>query len=556
MSILTGCAQQKKYVSYTVKRGETIKSIAKDNGMKSKDLLRLNPDVSKRPAENTVIIIPNKNYNPDAEEVTGKTTHRVLRQENLFSISQKYGITVDALKEANDLIGNSISVGRVLIIPAKENVDLEEIQEVAIDSTLITHTVVKDDTIYNLTKLYEITEDELMEMNPTLVDGLNLGMVLIVGRISEETEEDLNRFKDSITDKQLNILLMLPYKLKDTTSVETLFEKRNSLLNIVTDFHSGALIAIDSLRSQGMYVNIDVVDTENNNNKIAAILRETDFDEYDAVIGPLFLKNAKTVSRSVSIPVIAPIFSKTQTTVSDNNLVKVAPNKELLESKVMDYMLENYHGEKIIVTGDASTATSSNIARVVAKLKSHDSINDVTVIRQEEGYIKKEKFIEAIDTVQYKNWVLLVGDDNITTADVVNNLGVMPLELRDIRLFSFAMGTNFNNVSNTHLVRLNFTYSDEEFIDELSVKTRSFERMYKAKNYVRPSYYATKGFDVTYDALLRLSTYDSFNEGAEAGVSERVLTKFDYTKRWFGSTENLGVYLLQYQEGLELKVIE
>ena len=67
ISILVFCAftlvaQQKKYVSYTVKKGETMKSIAKDYDASTRDLLRLNPDIGRKPKANTVIIVPNKNY--------------------------------------------------------------------------------------------------------------------------------------------------------------------------------------------------------------------------------------------------------------------------------------------------------------------------------------------------------------------------------------------------------------------------------------------------------------------------------------------------------------
>ena len=47
--VASSCAQQKKYISYTVKSGETMKSIANQLNMKTKDLLRLNPDVGRRP---------------------------------------------------------------------------------------------------------------------------------------------------------------------------------------------------------------------------------------------------------------------------------------------------------------------------------------------------------------------------------------------------------------------------------------------------------------------------------------------------------------------------
>lgn len=543
-------AQQKKYISYTVKPGETMKSIAKDNSMKQKDLLRLNPAVSKKPKANTVIIIPNRNYVEGAENNEG--LHTVQRKETLFSIAQKYGVSVESLRKVNNLTGNNLSTGRIIQIPSAS--DEELIVEEEIDPNAIMHLVVKDDTVYNLTKLYEITEEELLGMNPSLSEGLKLGMNLKVGEISEEeSAEDLNLFVGEITDKQLNVLLMLPYKLNAIDVDDEEFEWDNRLLNIVTDFHSGAVIAIDSLRRQGMQVRVESVDTENSASKVSSILDSYDFNEVDAIVGPLFMNKAKQVSKTVNnIPVIAPIFSKSQATVSDNNLVKVAPNKNLLEERMITHLMETYTNEKVIIIGDNSSASAVKINNLTAKLKTNDSLDEVVVLKPIGGYIAKDRFIEVIDTIQKKNWVLLVSVDNIVTNDVVNNLGTMQLENRDIQLFATQKGNNFKDVSNSHLARLNFTYVTTEFNQVTSVENRSFQKMYKQKYHIRPSEYANRGFDVMYDTLLRLSNADDFTEGTKLGISERVMTKFDYNKRLFGSTENHGVFLLQYQNNLDL----
>ena len=563
LMVFTACGQQKKYVSYTVKKGETLKSIAKDNGIKTKDLLNLNPDVSRKPSANTVIIIPNnKKKSSDIKTADSKgLTHKVKRKETLFSIAKKYNVTVDELKKENDLNGNRLSVGRIIYIPeviVEEVIEIVEAVEAVeeVDSNFIIYIVKKGDTLYNLTKRFDVSEDELKAMNPQLeIDGLKLGMVLKLGEKLEDTS--VNLFIDEITNKPLNIVLMLPYKVNSTIDYNSQFKKKNSLINIVTDFHSGVLMAVDSLKRQGMNVNLKVIDTENKMSKLSSIIETYNFDNTDAVIGPLFLKNARFVSKKLSnIPVIAPMYSKNQSLVSGNDLVKVAPDKRLIEEKLLNHLLEDYAGEKIIISGDDSPSSTSKIAKLSLKLKEHDSISEITVIKPEEGYIDRERFHEVIDTLYRKNWVILVGNDNITTNDVVNSLGVISKEKAKIQLFSFDFGSNFSNVSNEQLERLNFTYPSSEFVDELNDETKRFNKKYRSKYYNYPSQYAIKGFDVTYDVLLRLTNYDSFNAGAGAGVSQRIGSKFEYNKKLFGSQENNGVFLIQYQEGLILKSIE
>ncbi|MDT0552796.1 LysM peptidoglycan-binding domain-containing protein [Urechidicola vernalis] len=549
--VFNSFSQQKKYISYTVKVGETMKSIAKDNNMKQKDLLRLNPDVAKKPKANTVIIIPNRAFVEGVVDSEG--LHTVQRKETLFSIAQKYGVTVEAIKKVNNLTGDYLSTGRIIRIPDASEVEKMIVEE-EIDPNAIMHLVVKDDTVYNITKKYSITEEELYGMNPALEDGLKLGMNLKVGEKEDERElEDLNLFVDEVTNKPLNVLLMLPYKLKSFDFEDEEFEWDNRLLNIVTDFHSGALVALDSLRAQGMNVSLDVVDTENNAGKVSTIANSYDFDEVDAIVGPLFMNKAKQVSKTLNdVPVIAPIYSKSQASISDNNLIKVAPNKELLEAKIEQHLVATYTNEKVIIVGDNSNASAIRINRVKELLSTHDSIGEITIIKPIGGYIAKDRFIEVIDTIQKKNWVILLSDDNIVTNDAVNNLGTLPLENREIQMFAPQKGNNYKDVMNEHLARLNFTYASTEFNNVASSAYANFQGMYRQKYHVRPSDYAKRGFDVMYDTLLRLSSGEDFNEGATLGVSERVLTKFDYKKRLFGSTENKGIYLLQYQSDLSL----
>lgn len=558
VSVCTACAQQQKYISYTVKEGETVKSIATDLGIKPKEIFNLNPSLSKKPDINTVIIVPNVKYEvEDAKNETeivipdGVQTHTVQPKEGLYGIAKKYDTTIAELKETNDITGTTISIGQVLIIPEKK---------VALDSTKVYHKVVKDDTVFSLSKTYEVSQDSLEVWNPTLKkDGLKLGMFLIVGLLDSESEADafLEPFEDKITKKELRVLLMLPYKLDATSSVENSFEKQNSLLNIVTDFHLGAQLAIENLKSQGMKVDVDVVDTQNKKSKVDAILNATDnAKDYDVVIGPLFFKNAAYVAKKTKqIPVVAPMYSKQQSKVLQSNLIKASPGKLASEKVMIDYMLRNYDGEKVIVVADNTDDVKQQIDRLTIAFKSLDSTQKVTLLQPKDGYIKREKFAKAIDTIKRKSWVVLLGEDHIVTADVVNNLGVMP-QTGLVKLFSYNKGGNFDNVSNQHLERLSFTYTDQTFIDETNEIVKEFMVAYRKANFIYPTQYAIKGYDITYDTLMRLSQEKSFDKGAEQGYSNRIASKFCYASKGIVGAENKGVFILQYQEGLTVVPVE
>ncbi len=604
-AVITACGQQQKYLSYKVKEGETIKSIALDLGVKPKEILNLNPGLSKKPEENTTILVPNTRYDASLEIYKGKKTHIVQPKEGLYSISKKYDVSIDQIKQVNKLDTDALDVGMVLIIP-----EADILQEQPRDSTKVYHKVVKDDTVYSLTKQYEISQDSLFAMNPQLEDGLKLGMDLIVGEnpqeeapqeIIHEVKPDdtlysltkkyripLNKlyhlnpdlrgglkegmllvvgykekeifiaktvFEDKITNKKLKVLYMLPYKLNHVNGVRSHLEKSSSLLNIVTDFHMGALLAIQELKASGASIQVDVFDTENEKWKLDQGIEQINNGEYDVVIGPLFMKNAEYVASKVGVPVIAPLYSKKQGGLQQNNLVKVSPDKDAYVDRILEYTKRVYAGEKMIVIGGDHELTAKKIERLVDSLQPLDKTNKITVITPEDGYIKKKKFIKAIDTVSKKNWVFMIDNDNTITADVVNNLGVMPIEKRDIRLFALSKGKEFDNVSNHHLERLQFTYTQEIYLDEL--EDIDFINSYKSKYYNYPTDFSVRGYDVTYDILMRLQRSKGFDsKGACNGVSERVGSIYDYSFKKDEGCVNTGVHLLQYKEGLIVEEID
>ena len=53
------------------------------------------------------------------ENVSSSVTHTVRSGESLYLIAEHYGVTVNAIKNANNLSGNSIKPGQKLTIPKK-----------------------------------------------------------------------------------------------------------------------------------------------------------------------------------------------------------------------------------------------------------------------------------------------------------------------------------------------------------------------------------------------------------------------------------------------------
>ena len=78
----------------------------------------------------------------------------------------------------------------------------------------------------------------------------------------------------------------------------------------------------------------------------------------------------------------------------------------------------------------------------------------------------------------------------------------------------------------------------------------------EAKNGTLPSSYATKGFDVTYDILMRLASGNDLDTTFKEGLSYRLESKFDYTDNTLKISENKGLFILKYNVDLTLTRIE
>ena len=85
-----------------------------------------------------------------------------------------------------------------------------------------------------------------------------------------------------------------------------------------------------------------------------------------------------------------------------------------------------------------------------------------------------------------------------------------------------------------------------------STEAMLFEKNFKLINKVTPNSFAIRGFDVTFDALMRLSQSNGFMESANQ-VTEQVESKFDYFKYETGGFANKGWYILYYDADLTVK---
>ncbi|MBA6156306.1 LysM peptidoglycan-binding domain-containing protein [Tenacibaculum sp. S7007] len=594
LTFTVSCGQQKRYVSYKVQEGETMRDIAKRMDMSTKDLLRLNPDVGRRPDANTVIVIPNPeikkgtssstsspenteevvvdNENigesteiPDETETIFKhivyeyETHTVQAGETVYRITKEYNVSKDDLIKWNPefpgIERNILSIGQVLKVKSTEKTIIIDREEVL--KNFLTHTVKSKETIYSLTRFYNVSKKDLIRLNPEypgiLNDELSIGQLLKIRPIEEVNSDDNYTFyKDSIQENtEINLAILLPFKAKeyDSISAKEIF-KKNQLANMVTDFYMGAEIAIDSIAKQGVEINVNVFDTGNRGRNITSILAEDNLENSDVVIGPFYSDKTEIIARKVNAPVVFPHYSSKQEKFSGSKIVKTAPEKSSYTNFLISYLKDNYRGEQIFVVGDGESSSNNKINKITNELKRHDSIKVVHVLKPEKGYIKRERFTDKMDAKKH-NWVIITSDDNVAIADALNSMIGLPDDIT-VQVFAVDKNGSYNKIDNNKLASINFTYISNVFADDSSDDVKTFNNKYFKKNNTIPSDYAIKGFDITYDVLMRLASGNSLTDTFKDGVSYRLENKFDYRKKTFGSTSNKGLFIVKYNKDLSL----
>ena len=111
----------------------------------------------------------------DTSSVGGENiVHEVNSNETLFRIAQLYNVTVQNIKDWNDLSGNNVQVGQTLDIQLPQN------------SMLITHTVQTRETLFSISRVYEVSVSNIKSWNNLSDEQISVDQNLSIYKKSEE----------------------------------------------------------------------------------------------------------------------------------------------------------------------------------------------------------------------------------------------------------------------------------------------------------------------------------------------------------------------------------
>jgi LysM repeat protein len=178
-SVRTEIINGKKFIIHQVEAGETLYGISKRYGVTLDQMVEVNPDAGSGLEVGAMLKVP---FVPRTtpKPVDG-TIHRVAEKETLYSISKLYGVTVDELKQWNNLTENGLGLGQELVIKKKSALTRNEVST-QVKSMKTMHTVEPKETLFSISRKYGITTTQLKEWNGLQNEELKIGQSLFISQ--------------------------------------------------------------------------------------------------------------------------------------------------------------------------------------------------------------------------------------------------------------------------------------------------------------------------------------------------------------------------------------
>jgi LysM repeat protein len=208
-SLRTEVINGKTFIIHRVETKETLFSISRKYGVALLSVVENNPGADSGLDIGQEIKVP---YSPNNRTKTKEgTIHRVGPKETLYSIAKQYGVTVEDLKNWNNLSNAGLKLGQELLIKDRQVetklVDTKQPETKLPENKLQNrHTVAKGETLYSIARAYGVTVSQLKDWNALTSNDLPLGREIIVAApgtpittINQESVPDPQRDAPRIT---------------------------------------------------------------------------------------------------------------------------------------------------------------------------------------------------------------------------------------------------------------------------------------------------------------------------------------------------------------------
>lgn len=572
IKVMAQASAESGYFLHTVTKGQSLYSISSMYNVTIDDIVRLNPGSDKQIREGAALKIPQATATNSDKPVF----HTIQAGETLYRLSVKYNVTTQAICEANPgLSSSNFRSGQVIVIPVQSQSPVLETSQPTVKDEPTEkkndwkdmHKVERKETIYSISREYGITEEELIAANPELKKGkLKRGTFLFIpygknDRKEQSTEnvtkeltneEIFNQYES--TQKNINTIkaaVMIPFMTGQTTN-------KDDQIRMV-EFYEGFLMAVDSLKKQGVSIDLYAYDTKGSSATTNNILAKKEMKDMDIIFGPAKTQNIDELAAFAdknNIRLVIPFTPKVDEVFNNPHIYQVNTPQSYLYSEVYEHFTRKF--------------TDSN----------------VIFLNAGNGDIEKDEFVKGMKTelknkgIKYRDFIVTDNFYEITTVmDTLKNNVFIPTsgkstalvkilpQLTQIRrerpnyqinLFGYPEWQTYTNDYLASFYEIGTYFYSSFYTNNLFPAainfTHSYRRWYsKDMANIYPKY-GMLGYDIAYFFLKGLSKYGNKLEENLSSIHVTPIQtgfKFERVNNW-GGFINRKVFFVHFSKDYEL----
>ncbi len=422
------------------------------------------------------------------------------------------------------------------------------------------HKVKKKETVFGISREYGLTIEELIKANPEMnTPGYELkkGMILNIPYSKAEmeaaeaakaaqaaqarkAEEVARAAADDVRNREIRLGIMLP------------LHNINGDGRRMTEYYRGVLMACDSLKKQGLSIDVHAWNTAEDGN-IYKVLEDPAAAKCDLIIGPLYSKQMDALSAFVTkhdIRLVIPFSINAPQLTTNRNIFQVYQSPTEQNEVIIARFIErfkNYH--TVVVDCNDSTSKKGIFTfglRRQMEQRGMDAV--VTNLKSTEA-----NFSKAFSRTKPNVVILNTGrSQELGVAfSKINGLKANEPEL-DITMFGYTDWLLYTRTYLENFYKYNTYIPSVFYYNPLSVGTQRFERKYRQnfRSDMQSSLprFAITGFDHAYFFLKGLHKYGKSFNGAEGMFGyPPVQTPLKFERYGNGGLRNRTMMFIHYQ---------
>jgi LysM repeat protein/ABC-type branched-subunit amino acid transport system substrate-binding protein len=585
----------KVYYIHTIQKGQTLYSICKAYGVTQEEVIRENPEIDPvNLKEGLAIRIPESGPRQAAiypENQEDFYAHTVKKGQTVYSLAKKYRVDEEVIYHYNPWAREGINTDQTVWIPRKK--EMQDISEEARALDLYFYYTAKEkDTLYSISQLYGVSVSDIIHANPELREGLKAGQVLKIPKIRAPQPDD-SAVADSLAaipppcqpaGQQVvyNVALLLPFFAEfnmeeltlptDTIAEEGTYipaQRQQGLRGrSFAEFYEGFMLAVDSLRNTGFSVSLHVKDTERDTLKIKNIARELSIIQPDLIIGPVYSEDvniAGRLARYQEISLVSPLSTRPHLVSGNNSIVQVIPSRQAECLALANHLKNIARGRLILVRGTDSISLRSSwrFKRYVLENMLQDSTPSSVVFND---YLLNDSLMLVLGTILSKdqdNFIVVVSDDEPLVTQFITRLHGLsaqyPVSLYGMPSWQVWKSIDLLNYFHDLEVKLITPF----YIDYSNPAVRRFlqksREVYGYEPYdVTPLGYSFSmlGYDIGFYFLSALKQFGrSFQQCIDQVMADQLLTNYHFVRYGTGGYMNNNFVLIRYNKDFTVERI-